>query len=117
MIFDKLSSENKSVLSQIHRQASDNPILKLSNFLLDPATDFTDFERQLREIANEDNRVVWAQRVNVDLMARSPVLVWRNATRIRLINAFRTVYNAPNDRLLEGEPLICDGLELSLIHI
>ena len=116
MIFDKLSSENKSVLSQIHRQASDNPILKLSNFLLDPATDFTDFERQLREIANEDNRVVWAQRVNVDLMARSPVLVWRNATRIRLINAFRTVYNAPTDRLLEGEPLICDGLELPLKH-
>ena len=49
-------------------------------------------------------------------MARSPVLVWRNATRIRLINAFRTVYNAPNDRLLEGEPLICDGLELPLKH-
>jgi exodeoxyribonuclease-5 len=49
-------------------------------------------------------------------MARSPVLVWRNATRIRLIQAFRKVYNAPEDALLEGEPLICDGIELPLKH-
>jgi exodeoxyribonuclease-5 len=52
----------------------------------------------------------------VDLMARSPVLVWRNATRIRLINAFRQVHGAPQDALLPGEPLICDGLELPLKH-
>ena len=49
-------------------------------------------------------------------MARSPVLVWRNATRIRLINAFRMVHGAPEDALVEGEPLICDGLELPLKH-
>ena len=69
--------------------------LKLSNFLLDPEINFSDFEMLIRKIANEDERIVWAQRVNVDLMSRSPVLVWRNATRIRLINAFRSVYNAP----------------------
>lgn len=57
-----------------------------------------------------------AERVEVDLMARSPVLVWRNATRIRLINAFRAVYGAPETELLEGEPLICDGIELPLKH-
>jgi exodeoxyribonuclease-5 len=33
-----------------------------------------------------------------------------------LINAFRTVYGAPEDELLEGEPLICDGIELPLKH-
>ena len=49
-------------------------------------------------------------------MTRSPVLVWRNSTRIRLINAFRNVYDAPSDALLEGEPLICDGLELPMKH-
>ena len=49
-------------------------------------------------------------------MARSPVLVWRNATRIRLINAFRAVHGAPEDALLAGEPLICDGIELPLKH-
>lgn len=66
--------------------------------------------------AQKDERVQWAQRVEVDLMARSPVLVWRNATRIRLINAFRSVYDAPEDELLIGEPLICDGIELPLKH-
>ena len=116
MVFDKLDSECKSILSQIHRQTSDNPILKLSNFLLDPEITFSDFEMLIRKIAKEDERIVWAQRVNVDLMSRSPVLVWRNATRVRLINAFRAVYNAPNDKLMEGEPLICDGLELPLKH-
>ena len=50
------------------------------------------------------------------LMARSPVLVWRNVTRIKLIQAFRSAYGAPGDALMPGEPLICDGLELPLKH-
>ena len=49
-------------------------------------------------------------------MARAPVLVWRNATRVRLIHAFRVAYGAPPDALLPGEPLICDGIELPLKH-
>jgi exodeoxyribonuclease-5 len=44
------------------------------------------------------------------------VLVWRNATRVRLIQAFRNAYGAPEDQLLPGEPLICDGIELPLKH-
>ena len=57
-----------------------------------------------------------APRVDSDLMARSPVLVWRNATRIRLITAFRGAHGAPEDALIPGEPLICDGIELPLKH-
>ena len=49
-------------------------------------------------------------------MARSPVLVWRNTTRIRLIQAFRAAFDCPPDQLLPGEPLICDGIELPLKH-
>ena len=70
----------------------------------------------IEDTARRDDRVVWGQRVEVDLMARSPVLVWRNNTRIRLINAFRTVYGAPEDQLIAGEPLICDGIELPMKH-
>ncbi|MEO1138996.1 MAG: ATP-binding domain-containing protein, partial [Pseudomonadota bacterium] len=77
---------------------------------------FEDFERLVEQTAARDARVSWAQRVEVDLMARSPVLVWRNATRIRLINAFRAVHGAPETELLEGEPLVCDGIELPLKH-
>ena len=116
MVFEGLPEKSKLTLDRIHRQEADNPILDLAHALADPHLTFEDFERMVEDKARADERVVWGQRVEVDLMARSPVLVWRNATRIRLINAFRRVYDAPEDALLEGEPLICDGLELPLKH-
>ena len=116
MVFDKLPKERVLHLDRIHRQATDSPILDLAHALADPALSFEDFEQLVAETAARDDRVVLGQRVEVDLMARSPVLVWRNATRIRLINAFRSVYGAPEDALLEGEPLICDGIELPAKH-
>jgi len=116
MVFDALPAPRKLELSRVHRQDADNPILDLAHALGDPALEFRDFERMVEDTAKRDERVVWGQRVEVDLMARSPVLVWRNATRIRLINAFRNVHGAPEDALLEGEPLICDGIELPLKH-
>ncbi|MBU2983521.1 AAA family ATPase [Lentibacter algarum] len=116
MVFEKLPEKAVLSLERIHRQEATNPILDLAHALADPQLGFGDFERMVEEAAARDDRVVLGQRVEVDLMARSPVLVWRNATRIRLINAFRRVYGAPEDMLLEGEPLICDGLELPLKH-
>lgn len=116
MVFDGLPDTAKLSLSRVHRQDADNPILDLAHALSDPDVGFEAFERLVEETAAKDERVVWANRVEVDLMARSPVLVWRNATRIRLINAFRSVHGAPETELLEGEPLICDGIELPLKH-
>ena len=77
---------------------------------------FSDFEDMVREAAARDDRVVLGPRVDAGQMARAPVLVWRNATRMRLINAFRVAHGAPPDALLPGEPLICDGIELPLKH-
>ncbi|MGV6811794.1 MAG: AAA family ATPase [Brevirhabdus sp.] len=116
MIFDKLKAEQKMELHRIHRQADDNPILDLAHALGDPDLGFEAFERMIEDAARRDPRVVLAQRVESDLMARSPVLVWRNVTRIRLIQAFRKAHEAPEDALLPGEPLICDGIELPLKH-
>ncbi|MCL3882108.1 AAA family ATPase [Marivita sp. GX14005] len=116
MVFDTLAPEQVLTLKRIHRQDADNPILDLAHALADPQMDFWAFERMVEDLAQRDDRIVWGQRVESDLVARSPVLVWRNATRIRLIQAFRAVYDAPQDSLLEGEPLICDGLELPLKH-
>ncbi|MDF1717682.1 MAG: AAA family ATPase [Antarcticimicrobium sp.] len=116
MVFDALPEGRKLELHRIHRQEADNPILDLAHALADPQLEFEDFERMVEDKARSDDRVVWGQRVEVDLMARSPVLVWRNATRIRLITAFRSVHGAPEDDLLAGEPLICDGIELPLKH-
>ncbi|KMK66054.1 ATP-dependent RecD-like DNA helicase [Puniceibacterium sp. IMCC21224] len=116
MVFDTLKPEQKMELHRVHRQDADNPILDLAHALADPALEFSDFEKMIEDTARRDERVVWGQRVEVDLMARSPVLVWRNNTRIRLINAFRAVHDAPDTELLAGEPLICDGIELPLKH-
>ncbi len=116
MVFDKLGDSRRLILHRIHRQTADNPILDLAHALGDPALGFADFERMVEAAAGADGRVVLAERVDADLMARSPVLVWRNATRIRLISAFRAAQGAPEDQLLPGEPLICDGIELPLKH-
>ncbi|MGA0614551.1 ATP-dependent DNA helicase [Paracoccus sp. KR1-242] len=116
MVFDRLAKSQRLELSRIHRQTGDSPILDLAHALADPQLDFASFERMVQDAARRDDRVVWAERVESDLMARSPVLVWRNITRIKLIQAFRSAYGAPGDALLPGEPLICDGIELPLKH-
>ncbi|KFE35805.1 ATP-dependent DNA helicase [Thioclava atlantica] len=116
MVFERLPDERKHILHRIHRQAEDNPILDLAHMLGDESLTFEQFEREIQKAAAKDERVVWAERVESDLMARSPVLVWRNATRIRLIHAFRAAHSAPADMLLPGEPLVCDGIELPVKH-
>ena len=116
MVFDRLPAPQRHHLHRIHRQEADSPILDLAHALSDESLDFAGFERLVREAAARDPRVIWAERVESGLMARSPVLVWRNATRIRLIHAFRAAHGAPSDALLEGEPLICDGIELPVKH-
>lgn len=116
MAFEKVSDQHTLVLSRVHRQEQDSPILDLAHALSDPDLTFEAFERMIEQAAAKDDRVVVAQRVEAGLMARSPVLCWRNATRIRLIQAFRNAYGAPSDMLLPGEPLICDGIELPAKH-
>ncbi|MEO8242312.1 MAG: AAA family ATPase [bacterium] len=116
MVFDKMGDSRKLVLHRIHRQTEDNPILDLAHALADERLGFQEFEAMVLAASKQDDRVIWAERVNSDLMARSPVLVWRNVTRIKLITAFRAAYGAPLDALLPGEPLICDGIELPLKH-
>ena len=116
MVFDRLPAPDVLSLSRIHRQSEDNPIIDLAHQLADPDLTFEDFESNVAAAARLDDRVQMTERVNVDLMARSPVLVWRNATRIRLITAFRQVHETRDDALLPGEPLICDGLELPPKH-
>ncbi|WP_432449122.1 ATP-dependent DNA helicase [Aliiroseovarius marinus] len=116
MVFEGINERRKLILHRVHRQADDNPILDLAHALADDSLDFDGFERMVQDAAARDDRVVVAPRVNADLMARSPVLVWRNKTRVRLIQAFRSVHGAPEIELLPGEPLICDGIELPLKH-
>jgi len=114
MVFDTLPAERRIALSRIHRQSADSPILDLAHALGDPELTFEAFERMVEDAAQRDERVVLSPRADADLMCESPMLVWRNKTRIRLISAFRAAHEIPEGALLPGEPLICDGLELPL---
>ena len=116
MVFDRFTGDDHLHLDRVHRQEADNPILDLAHALGDPDLTFDAFERRVEDAAARDDRVLIAGRVDSDLMSRSPVLVWRNATRIRLIRAYRQAHGADDTMMLPGEPLICDGLELPLKH-
>ncbi len=112
MVFETLPEARRSHLGRIHRQEADSPILDLAHALGDPALEFEAFEEQVRDAARRDERVQVASRADAELMCESPILVWRNKTRVRLIKAFRQTHNVPETELVPGEPLICDGLEL-----
>ena len=112
MVFHEFPDEKKIFLTKVHRQVEDNPILQLANILRDPDVTFEEFESQLKVFSKTDSRIVVSSNVRPDLMCRSPVLVWRNQTRIRLIGAFRRAYDISDNILKKGEPLICDGIEL-----
>ena len=114
MVFETLPEDRRLALSRIHRQAADSPILDLAHLLGEPGLSFEEFEAELHGTARRDDRVVLATRADADLMRASPVLVWRNKTRVRLIRAFRQAHGCPEDALVPGEPLVCDGLELPL---
>ncbi|MBY8976567.1 AAA family ATPase [Rhodobacteraceae bacterium NNCM2] len=114
MVFDTMDEGRVLTLSRIHRQSADNPILDLAHALADPDLSFESFEDMVRQAASNDDRVRIASRADATLMQSSPVLVWRNKTRIRLIHAFRTAHGIAPDVMVPGEPLICDGLELPL---
>ena len=112
MPFDDFPEQDRAHLGRVFRQEAGNPIIDLAYALGDPEVGFADFEQLIKEAAKRDERVVLAPRADPGLMTRSPMLVWRNATRIRLIWAFRKAYDLPETSLAPGEPLICDGAEL-----
>ncbi len=112
MVFDDLPPEKKLSLTKIHRQLNDNPILQVAKFLRDPTTSFREFDDFIKSLSKQDSRISVSSRACPNLMCRSPILVWRNKTRVRLISAFREAHGIPNHILKIGEPLICDGIEL-----
>ncbi len=99
MVFDRLGIQRKLVLNRIHRQTEDNPDPRPCPCAWATPTWASSSSSGWCEEAAAPTTRAWsvAQRVDADLMARSPVLVWRNVTRIRLITAFRTAQGAPED--------------------
>ena len=100
-------------LQRIRRQTAGNPIIDLAHALHEPNMTFEAFERLLHEKALADDRIRIEPKADADLMSRMPLLVWRNATRLRVTTAWRRAHGLEEFRLGVGEPLIVNGIETS----
>jgi exodeoxyribonuclease-5 len=115
-----LAAPRRLALHRIHRQAADNPILDLAHALGDPDDRLSPL-RGTSWLMEPARRATHGSRWRAGWPIRSRwrarrCWCWRNATRIRLIQAFRAAHGAPGDGLIPGEPLICDGIELPVKH-
>ena len=116
MVFDRLAPEQTLRLARVHRQAAGNPILDLAHALGDPELEFPAFERMVRAGggagrpgggqpaggAGADGAGPGAGLAQHDPGAADPRLPHRP--------------RAPEESLLPGEPLICDGIEVPVAH-
>jgi exodeoxyribonuclease-5 len=94
------SAEPDVMLTEIHRQAADNPILRLSMAI-----------REEREFdADPDGRLRFRSRSEIDaglIMSASQVLVGTNRTRKRFNERMRELKGCTGDAPEAGEKLVC----------
>ena len=102
----------KVSLTEIRRQSAGNPILDVAHMIQDSGTTLEEVEAEMRRIAASDDRIVVSPRACADTMRNSPLLVWRNATRLRVIKAWRAVHGLDPQRLGAGEPVVINGVEI-----
>ncbi len=118
MVFDKLADSRRLVLHRIHRQAEDNPILDLAHALADPDLGFERFRADGRGGGrNAMSACSWRERVE----ARADGALAGAGLAQCDPDPADPRRSAPpmarrRMRLLPGEPLICDGIELPLKH-
>lgn len=101
----------KAHLTQIRRQAAGNPILDLAHLIQEPSATLGDLERAIADFAERDERIALSQRACADTMIASPMLVWTNDTRRRVIGAWRAAHGLPETALGAGEPVMVNGIE------
>ncbi|MEL7090044.1 MAG: AAA family ATPase, partial [Planctomycetota bacterium] len=74
MVFDGLPERRKLILSRVHRQADDSPILDLAHALADPDLTFEDFERRIEQAAREDDRISVSERLDAAIIEGGAVI-------------------------------------------
>lgn len=87
-------------LTQIHRQAADSPILQL-------AYAARRGEPVWNQFAPVPGAVERWQRRDAATFRETPLLVWRNTTRLECTHAIREALYGGGDGVYVGEPLVC----------
>lgn len=90
-------------LTEIHRQASDSPIVQLAY----RARQGESFWQKPLSDPLGDNKIVTEKGTLARRFLTSPLLVWRNSTRIQCTHDIRKALGYDRDTLQKGEPLVC----------
>lgn len=87
-------------LTEIHRQAADSPIIQLAYAARQGTQSWT----RLVQVADAIGEL---SRVDARDFLTSPLIVWRNSTRLNCTRAIRAALGYPADMPQVGEPLVC----------
>lgn len=87
-------------LTEIHRQAADSPIIQLAY----AARQGQRFWERLPSVAGQLE--AWRS-IDAEAFLESPLLVWRNTTRLECTRMIRQELGYPAEGLHVGEPLVC----------
>jgi exodeoxyribonuclease-5 len=90
-------------LTEIHRQASDSPIIQLAYRARKGEPFWVD---QMRHLSDEGD-VAPCHAAEASAFLESPLIVWRNTTRIEATHAIRQALGYERIKLYPGEPLVC----------
>lgn len=92
-------------LTEVHRQAQDSPIIQLAYRARNGEAFWTQRLTRLGDIAQDD--VVEIASALAPQFLESPLIVWRNVTRVSCTHAIREALGFAYGTLYAGEPLVC----------
>jgi exodeoxyribonuclease-5 len=87
-------------LTEIHRQAADSPIVQLAYQARSNAVNWY-------ALVPKPGALEEARSARAAAFLTSPLIVWRNATRLHCTHAIRAALGYPLDTVVPGEPLVC----------
>jgi hypothetical protein len=87
-------------LTEIHRQAADSPIVQLAYQARSNAVNWY-------ALAPIPGALEEGRSARAAAFLTSPLIVWRNGTRLHCTHAIRAALGYPLDTVVPGEPLVC----------
>lgn len=100
----QLASVDGYTLTEIHRQAADSPIIQLAHRARNGEAVW---QERLSKLGDEAGDILECASADASVFLTSPLIVWRNSTRLDCTKAIRTMLGYPATSLAVGEPLVC----------
>lgn len=92
-------------LTEIHRQAADSPIIQLAYQARHGVPFWQSRCTAVGDVPH--SAVVETAAADASALLESPLIVWRNVTRLQCTHAIRHALGLTKEALVAGEPLVC----------